>query len=385
MMALARYKRLFGFITHVMITGLILEIVKYRSSVSVTSIFSQAVNIFILFIVSYFTYNLVESLYFYETLCTKNKAVLITGCDTGFGHAAAKRLDSKGFHVFASCLFPDGKGACDLKNNCSERLKILELDVRKDDSVKNALDFVKENLGTLEFWAIVNNAGIQKGFDVDLTSMDDFKDTLEVNTFGPIRVTKAFLPLLKKAKGRIVNIVSISGRFSTPYCTPYIMSKFATSAFTECLKQEMEVWGVEVISVEPEMFYTQLTDRDAFVKRMEESLSSLDADKRLEYGENYLNSFKTFAEFIINFASRKTYIVTDCIEEAVITRHPKTVYRPFRNILFKVVVHILISTPKPVQDLVSRLYLMINFFPKPNAARLRLCCENNINGFNKVK
>ncbi|GFT49299.1 hypothetical protein NPIL_684021, partial [Nephila pilipes] len=63
-------------------------------------------------------------------------------------------------------------------------------------------------------WAVVNNAGIQKGFTTDLASMRDFKDTMEVNAFGPLRVTKAFLPLLKRSKGRVVNIASMAGQNS---------------------------------------------------------------------------------------------------------------------------------------------------------------------------
>ncbi|GFU20786.1 estradiol 17-beta-dehydrogenase 2, partial [Nephila pilipes] len=130
-------------------------------------------------------------------------------CDSGFGHFLAKRLDSKGFHVFAACLFPSGEGATELKKSCSQRLHVLHMDVTKEDSVKDAVEFVKQNLGSSEFWAVVNNAGIAKGFSFELSDMDDFKNTLDVNTFGPIRVIKAFLPLLKQSKGRVVNITSL--------------------------------------------------------------------------------------------------------------------------------------------------------------------------------
>ncbi|PRD23725.1 UNVERIFIED_CONTAM: Hsd17b2 [Trichonephila clavipes] len=74
----------------------------------------------------------------------------ISGCDSGFGHFLAKRLDSKGFHVFATCLFPDGEGAMELKKSCSQRLRVLHLDVTKDDSVKEATQFVEQNLGTCD-------------------------------------------------------------------------------------------------------------------------------------------------------------------------------------------------------------------------------------------
>ncbi|GFX63967.1 estradiol 17-beta-dehydrogenase 2 [Trichonephila clavipes] len=145
-----------------------------------------------------------------EEVKPENKAVLITGCDSGFGHFLAKRLDSKGFHVFATCLFPDGEGTTELKKSCSQRLRVLRLDVTKDDSVKEAAEFVEQNLGTCEFWALVNNAGTIKGFSLELSDMDDIKYTLDVNTLGPIRMIKEFLPLLKKSKGRIVNVTSLA-------------------------------------------------------------------------------------------------------------------------------------------------------------------------------
>ncbi|GFY56990.1 estradiol 17-beta-dehydrogenase 2 [Trichonephila inaurata madagascariensis] len=164
--------------------------------------------------VAAFTLQFTKRKYLAEEVKPENKAVLITGCDSGFGHFLAKRLDSKGFHVFATCLFPAGEGAMELKKSCSQRLRVLHLDVTKDDSVKEAADFVEQNLGTCEFWALVNNAGTIKGFSLELSDMDDIKYTLDVNTLGPIRMIKEFLPLLKKSKGRIVNVTSLGGKYN---------------------------------------------------------------------------------------------------------------------------------------------------------------------------
>lgn len=74
--------------------------------------------------------------------------LLSLGCDSGFGHNLAKRLDALGYPVFAGCLFGDGAGAKELKRSCSKRLQIIEVDVTKDDSVNNAVKFVEDNLGT---------------------------------------------------------------------------------------------------------------------------------------------------------------------------------------------------------------------------------------------
>ncbi|GBN92043.1 Estradiol 17-beta-dehydrogenase 2, partial [Araneus ventricosus] len=174
------------------------------------------------------------------------------GCDTGFGNALAKRLDSKGFHVFATCLFPTGAGAMDLKASCSNRLHVLYMDVTKDESVKKAFEYVKEHLGSSKLWAVVNNAGILKGFSVDFSSVDDFRDCIDVNFLGSVRVTKAFLPLLRQTKGRIVNVTSSSGEIPLPFFTPYTASKYAAVGFTDCLRFELDTWGISVVSIEPE-------------------------------------------------------------------------------------------------------------------------------------
>ncbi|XP_054716879.1 estradiol 17-beta-dehydrogenase 2-like [Uloborus diversus] len=334
----------------------------------ITCYYTWIAHILLYLVISRFELDYVINYFLDKKIQPENRAVLITGCDSGFGHALAKRLDSVGFHVFAACLFPEGKGACDLKKECSKRLQILELNVKEDDSVRNALNYVKENLGTSEFWALVNNAGIQKGIDVELTSMADFKETFEVNTFGPVRVTKAFLPLLRQSRGRVVNLTSIGGRLSCPHLTPYIMSKFAAVAFNECLKQEMEVWDVKVISVEPELFRTQLTDCDAVIKRIEESLSSLEADVRSDYGEKYLQSLKTFTEFQTNLASPNIYIVVDALEAAVGLEHPKSVYKPCRGFIAKMIFYTFERVPRPIVDLLIKFYKFVTGFPKPQEA-----------------
>ncbi|GBO36861.1 Estradiol 17-beta-dehydrogenase 2, partial [Araneus ventricosus] len=140
-------------------------------------------------------------------------------CARGFGKLIAQHLDSKVFQVFASCLNPDSPGADDLRKSCSSRLQILQLDVTKDESVEKAVQFVKANLGSsdplkfLELWAVINNAGIQKRFLTELTRIQDFQDTMEVNAFGQVRVSKAFLPLLRKSRGRVINMSSLAGLF----------------------------------------------------------------------------------------------------------------------------------------------------------------------------
>ncbi|KAJ8319254.1 hypothetical protein KUTeg_004345 [Tegillarca granosa] len=135
----------------------------------------------------------------------KGKGVFITGCDTGFGFALAKRLDCLGFTVNAGCLSSVCEGAETLRSSTMGKMNVVQLDVTSDDSVNKALKFVTDhvNKNNLELWAVVNNAGLNFLGDVEFCSMDIYKRIADVNLFGVVRVTKAFLPLIRKAKGMI--------------------------------------------------------------------------------------------------------------------------------------------------------------------------------------
>ncbi|KAL1006262.1 hypothetical protein UPYG_G00069890 [Umbra pygmaea] len=145
----------------------------------------------------------------------KGKAVFITGCDCGFGHATAMHLHKMGFTVFAGCLFKDqgGDGATELEEMQSERMKVVQLDVCSEEQVARAVEYVKTQLEDPQtgLWAVINNAGISTFGEVEFSTMKTYCQVSEVNLWGVIRVTKAFLPLIRKAKGRVVNLASMYG------------------------------------------------------------------------------------------------------------------------------------------------------------------------------
>jgi len=305
-----------------------------------------------------------------DKLQPENRAVLITGCDSGFGHALAKHLDSQGFPVFASCLNPSGPGAKELTESCSKRLQILALDVTNDESAKKALEFVKENLGPSELWAIVNNAGIQKGFTVELSSIDDFKACLDVNAIGPVRVTKCFLPLLRQSRGRVVNITSIVGRIPAPHFSSYVMSKYAAVGFNDSLRQELDVWGIRVISVEPEMFETGLTSRERLCQCIDSCFESIDDHVKADYGEKYLKNFKIYMEYHLRLSSPKINKVVSAVEDAISMEYPKTIYRPSRSCLIQRLLYVYELLPPVAKDLISKFVLYVTGFPRPIEANI---------------
>ncbi|XP_073911683.1 17-beta-hydroxysteroid dehydrogenase type 2 isoform X2 [Castor canadensis] len=151
-----------------------------------------------------------------EFLPVDGKAVLVTGTDTGIGHALAKHLDKLGFTVFAGVLDERGSGAEELRKTCSNFLSVLQMDVTKPEQIKDAHHKVIEKMQDKGLWAVVNNAGIiHFPIDGELIPMDDYKKCMAVNFFGAVEVTKAFLPLLRKSKGRLVTISSMGGLMGT--------------------------------------------------------------------------------------------------------------------------------------------------------------------------
>ncbi|XP_033112023.1 D-beta-hydroxybutyrate dehydrogenase, mitochondrial-like [Anneissia japonica] len=140
------------------------------------------------------------------SVSSKNKAVFITGCDTGFGHNLALRLDQLGYLVYAGCLHPENKNARILQTSSkSKKLTIVACDVTSDESVLAAKEKVQKSLPSgFILWAIVNNAGIWSYSEIEIVSLEAFKRLAEVNVYGTVRITKAFLPMLRRYKEQTI-------------------------------------------------------------------------------------------------------------------------------------------------------------------------------------
>lgn len=176
------------------------------------------------------------------------RSVLITGASTGIGEACALHLDKLGFRVFAGVRKAADADA--LRQKASPRLTPVMIDVTDATSIASAAETVGQAVGEFGLSGLVNNAGIAVVAPMEFVLLDDLRRQLEVNTIGQVAVTQAFLPLLRRAKGRIVNISSQGGRFVFPLFGPYSMSKFALEAFSDALRRELRGWGMHVAVVE---------------------------------------------------------------------------------------------------------------------------------------
>ncbi|CAH1794216.1 unnamed protein product [Owenia fusiformis] len=263
-----------------------------------------------------------------QSVTVANKAVLITGCDTGFGNTLARQLDSLGYTVFAGCLFSTKDGAQELKIASSPKLHIVQLDVTNDDDITNALGYVKDVLDRtkLELWALVNNAGIGVFVPYEWCSAATLRKLFDVNIFGMANMTTTFLPLLKQSKGRVVNVASRAGRFVAPNFVPYAMTKFGVVAFSEGLGQEMADFGIHVASIEPILYKTQIINWENMKQNIMREWDQLPGETRATYGEAFLQSHVNKVKEIILEGRENIQEVTDTMLHAVTSTNPQIKY-----------------------------------------------------------
>lgn len=259
------------------------------------------------------------------------KGVLITGCDTGFGHELVKRLDQLGFTVFAGCLSEKSTGAQDLRKTSSRRVHILKLDVTKSDDIVRATETVRKICKGVGLWALVNNAGIDSFGDVEFCTMDMYRRVAEVNLFGMVHVTKALLPLLRHSKGRIVNVTSVKGIIARPTISVYGITKFGAENFSDCLRLEMRKFGVKVSIVEPGNFggLTGIV-KDQNLKRLVDEMEVMwegaDAEIREAYGREHLEEQRNGLYKAPENCALSLEPVLCALEDAIVSENPAIRY-----------------------------------------------------------
>ena len=183
------------------------------------------------------------------------KSVVITGASTGIGWASAKLLIDKGFRVFGSVR--KQADADRLKSEFGANFIPLIFDVTDEPAVLAAAREVRAALNGEKLAGLVNKAGIAVTGPVLGLSVDDYRRQMDVNVIGPIIATQAFAPLLgadaslKGAPGRIVMISSVAGKNGNPLTSAYVASKHAIEGFSESLRREMMLFGIDVVIIAP--------------------------------------------------------------------------------------------------------------------------------------
>ncbi len=178
----------------------------------------------------------------------KNHHVLITGASTGIGLATAEKLLVEGYSVWAGVRNP--RSLDELKKIYEDQLQVLKLDVSSEDDVNQALQVINLQKNGDQL-TLINNAGISGGGPLETIPIKTWRALFDVNVFGLVQMTQAFLPTLRKKRGMVINIGSIAGHLASPYLSSYSASKFAVRGLSDSLRRELLPLGVKVVLVEP--------------------------------------------------------------------------------------------------------------------------------------
>ncbi|KAL6051335.1 hypothetical protein STEG23_036322 [Scotinomys teguina] len=290
-----------------------------------------------------------------------------TGADSGFGHALSKHLDRLGFTVFAGVLDAEGSGAEELRKTCSERLCVLQMDVTKVEQIKDAHSKVTEKMKDKGLWAVVNNAGVfQLPVDGELIPMIHYRRCMAVNFFGAVEVTKVFLPLLRKSKGRLVNVSSMGAKVPIQMMAAYCPTKAALTMFSSIIRQEVSKWGVKVVTIQPGGFKTNITgSRDTWDKMEKEILDHLSQEIQDDYGQDYIHTQKNLLPIMRNRSDSDITPVLRDIQHAISARSPSPFYAPGK--LANLWICFTSYSPTSLLDYISQKF----FIPKQMPRALR--------------
>ena len=248
------------------------------------------------------------------------KSVLITGASTGIGRDAVLHLAKLGFTVFAGVRKESDAEA--LRQNGSTRVQPVIIDVMDSESINAAVANIRNIVGENGLDGLVNNAGIAVAGPLEFVPLGAAREQFEVNVIGQIAVTQACLPLLRKAKGRIVNIGSIAGLVPKPFAGLYGASKAAMEALTDALRMELDPWGISVSIIEPGSIATPIWEKSgAAALRLADKMPP----QFHEYYGAAIERVKSMAQNIGRNGD-PVELVSKTIEHALTSDRPRTRY-----------------------------------------------------------
>jgi NAD(P)-dependent dehydrogenase (short-subunit alcohol dehydrogenase family) len=231
----------------------------------------------------------------------KSKFILITGVSTGIGYGAAKELIRRGYTVFGSVRKQED--ADRVKSELGSNFLPLLFDVTDAAAVGRAVTEVEDQCKDQGLAGLINNSGIAVAGPIELLSVEEIAYNFEVNVFGVLRVTKAFLPLLgaqnnhPSSPGRILNISSVAGKLAAPYMAPYNGTKHALEGISHSMRLEFMRYGVKVIIVGPGVIRTPIWDKPSL--------------QRFE-GTSYYESLARFFGHVVSEVKKKEMSLEEC-------------------------------------------------------------------------
>jgi NAD(P)-dependent dehydrogenase (short-subunit alcohol dehydrogenase family) len=243
-----------------------------------------------------------------------SKAVLITGCSSGIGHATAEHLVARGWTVYATARKPES-----IEDLARKGCRTLALDVTDEESMRAAVAEVEAAEGAVG--VLVNNAGYSLSGAVESVRMEDVRKQFETNVFGLLRMCQLVLPGMRgQSYGRIVNLSSMGGKLVFPGGGVYHATKHAVEALSDALRFEVRGFGVDVVVIEPGLIVTGFADA---------AVGAMHTEEDGPYAEFNKAVAKATAEVYDGPMARLGAgpdAVARAIEKAISRRRPKTRY-----------------------------------------------------------
>ncbi|EFA06375.2 D-beta-hydroxybutyrate dehydrogenase, mitochondrial [Tribolium castaneum] len=289
--------------------------------------------------------------------------VLISGCDSGLGFSLAIHAARLGFTVVAGFLDLESPGAREIKQ-FHRKITQIQLDVTSKESVFVAVETINQYLNSnpsYEFYALVNNAGVMVFGEFEWQTERLIHQQVHVNLMGTMNVSRAFIPLLRKYHGRLINITSHCSFTCLPGLSVYGATKAGIKAFSDGLRIELGKYGVKVVMLTPGSFVTQSNIMAKHPEHVHEMHRNFSKEQRGFY-EEY---FQRYHAYLLGITAPKIpKPIQDSglyrkFEEALCLETPKPAYKvePFRyafyHFLFKI-------SPTPLRD-----YFVVRFMNMP--------------------
>ena len=247
------------------------------------------------------------------------QTVLITGCSSGIGRASALLMAENGFRVLAGVR--SEQQVEQLSDPRLPTLKPILLDVTNESDVCRVVDHARQSCPN-GLYGLVNNAGMGLPAAVELSTIDEVRQLLEVNTVGPLRMIQSCLPLLRAGRGRVINMSSMNGTLAMPMVGAYSASKFALEALSDTLRVELRPWQLPVIIIRPGQVRTSI------FSKMRDGLNARSPDIPDELREGYDVMYARAGEFNERGAQSSTTpeAVARVVLRALAARRPRTHY-----------------------------------------------------------
>lgn len=249
------------------------------------------------------------------------KSVVITGASSGIGRASVALMSQAGWRVFATVRKSADQQK--LQEAYGENIPSVVMDVEDESSVKAAAAQITMHLDGRGLDGLVNCAGIGVVRPVEYASVADIRQIYEINVFGQISVSQSLLPLLRKSRGRIVNITSVGVNIAIPFGGLLNSSKCAFAMMSDSMRLELRPFGVRVIAVEPGAIATPAVEKT--LGDIEKVIASLPAEAQAQYGE-MLRTFGRQA-YTREKNGSSASVVAEAVFHALSSRRPRIRYR----------------------------------------------------------